>query len=106
MNALFSQEAKDQMCDSTKPSNPRPQGQGVTIWLGKWTRVRFRVPPSILLFADEGIELGTTLFELFEDLVGEMDQCPAGTVLVTVASVDRSSGRRRRTELSSDGGRQ
>ena len=29
-----------------KSSNPRPQGQGVTIWLGLRTRVRFRVPPS------------------------------------------------------------
>jgi len=28
-----------------KSSNPRPQGQGVTIWLGERTRVRFRFPP-------------------------------------------------------------
>ena len=45
MNALFNQEAKCRMCDSAKSLNPRPQGQGVTIWLGKRTRVRFRVPP-------------------------------------------------------------
>ena len=30
-----------------KSSNPRPQGQGVTIWLGKRTRARFRAPPPI-----------------------------------------------------------
>ena len=29
-------------------SNPRPQGQCVTIWLGKRTRVQFRFPPPIL----------------------------------------------------------
>ena len=34
--------------DMAKSSNPRPQGQGVTIWLGLRTRVRFRVPPPIL----------------------------------------------------------
>ena len=45
MNALFGQEAKCQMRESAKSSNSRPQGQGVTIWLGKRTRVRFRVPP-------------------------------------------------------------
>lgn len=28
-----------------KSSNPRPQGPCVTIWVGKRTRVRFRVPP-------------------------------------------------------------
>jgi len=28
-----------------KSSNPRPQGQRITIWLGLWTRVRRRVPP-------------------------------------------------------------
>src|SRR6218665_4218557 len=32
---------------SAKSSNPRPQGQGVTIWLGERTRVRFRVPPPL-----------------------------------------------------------
>ena len=30
---------------AAKSLNPRPQGQGVTIWLGLRTRVRFRVPP-------------------------------------------------------------
>ena len=45
MNALFNQEAKCRMCDSAKSSNPRPQGQGVTIWLELQTRVQFRVPP-------------------------------------------------------------
>ncbi len=33
------------MSYSAKSSNPRPQGQGVTIWFRKRTRVRFRVPP-------------------------------------------------------------
>jgi len=32
--------------DLVNSSNPRPQGQGVTICLGLRTRVRFRVPPS------------------------------------------------------------
>lgn len=31
---------------AAKSSNPRPQGQCVTIWLRLRTRVRFRVPPS------------------------------------------------------------
>ncbi len=31
--------------NSAKSLNPRPQGQCVTIWMGKRTRVRFRVPP-------------------------------------------------------------
>lgn len=30
-----------------KSSNPRPQGQGVTIWFGSRKRVRFRVPPPL-----------------------------------------------------------
>jgi hypothetical protein len=30
-----------------KSSNPRPQGRGVTIWIGLRTRVRFRVPPPL-----------------------------------------------------------
>lgn len=46
MNALFGQEAKCQMRESAKSSNPRPQGQGFAIWLGLRTRVQFRVPPS------------------------------------------------------------
>ena len=32
--------------DLAKSLNPRPQGQGVTIWLGLRTRVQFRIPPS------------------------------------------------------------
>ena len=34
------------MVPTAKSSNPRPQGQGVTIAFGLRTRVRFRVPPS------------------------------------------------------------
>ena len=54
MNALFCQKAKlgavvALLNDSlaAKSLNPRPQGQGITIWLGLRTRVRFRVPPPI-----------------------------------------------------------
>lgn len=54
MNALFCQKAKLGAVDAllndslaAKLLNPRPQGQGVTIWLGSRTRVRFRVPPPI-----------------------------------------------------------
>lgn len=35
--------------DLAKSSNTRPQGQGVTIWFGLRTRVRFRVTPPIKL---------------------------------------------------------
>lgn len=52
MNALFCQKAKLGAVDAllndslaAKSLNPRPQGQGITIWLGLQTRVRFRVPP-------------------------------------------------------------
>ena len=52
MNALFCQKAKLGAVDAllndslaAKSLNPRPQGQGVTIWLGLRTRVRFRIPP-------------------------------------------------------------
>ena len=52
MNALFCEKAKLGAVDAllndspaAKSSNPRPQGQGVTILLGERTRVRFRVPP-------------------------------------------------------------
>ena len=36
------------LAPAAKSLNPRPQGQGVTIWLGLRTRVRFRVPPPIM----------------------------------------------------------
>ncbi|UEC00060.1 hypothetical protein [Burkholderia vietnamiensis] len=52
MNALFCQKAKLGAVDAllndslaAKSSNPRPQGERVTIWLGLRTRVRFRIPP-------------------------------------------------------------
>ena len=57
MNALFCQKAKLGAVDAllndslvAKSSNPRPQGQGITIWFGLRTRVRFRAPPPIPCF--------------------------------------------------------